>query len=87
MPTGRELPPLFNFTENEMKIQPTLNSQLIPPHAQAANAAAAAGAGASPMAAGATATSAAGATAGEEGAQAQVSNSEIKYDNFCSTLV
>ncbi len=32
LPNGRDLPPLFNFTENELKIQPTLNSQLIPPH-------------------------------------------------------
>ena len=30
LPSGRELPQLFNFTENEMKIQPELNSQLIP---------------------------------------------------------
>ena len=72
LPTGRELPPLFNFTENEMKIQPALNSQLIPPHVAATQQAAAA----QPMAAaGAAATSAgAGATAGEEGAQAQVSS-------------
>ncbi|XP_013783058.1 glycogen synthase kinase-3 beta-like isoform X1 [Limulus polyphemus] len=32
LPTGRELPPLFNFTENELRIQPSLNSILIPPH-------------------------------------------------------
>jgi len=32
LPNGRELPPLFNFTEAELKIQPTLNSQLIPSH-------------------------------------------------------
>lgn len=32
LPNGRDLPPLFNFTEAELKIQPTLNSQLIPSH-------------------------------------------------------
>lgn len=39
LPNGRDLPPLFNFTEGELKIQPTLNSQLIPSHAAAAAAA------------------------------------------------
>ncbi|CAL8090519.1 unnamed protein product [Orchesella dallaii] len=33
LPNGRELPPLFNFTENELGIQPHLNQILIPPHA------------------------------------------------------
>jgi len=32
LPNGRDLPPLFNFTDAELKIQPTLNSQLIPAH-------------------------------------------------------
>jgi len=32
MPNGKDLPPLFNFTEHELKIQPTLNSLLIPLH-------------------------------------------------------
>jgi len=32
LPSGRDLPPLFNFTDAELKIQPTLNSQLIPSH-------------------------------------------------------
>ena len=77
LPTGRELPQLFNFTENEMKIQPALNSQLIPPHV-AQQAAAGAAAGASAMAAGASAAGATGAVAGEEGAQAQVSTFVIK---------
>merc|ERR1711862_940035 len=31
LPNGRDLPQLFNFTEQELKIQPSLNSQLIPP--------------------------------------------------------
>lgn len=34
LPNNRELPPLFNFTEQELKIQPNLNSILIPPHLQ-----------------------------------------------------
>ena len=32
LPNGRDLPQLFNFTEQELKIQPSLNSQLLPPH-------------------------------------------------------
>ncbi|XP_058610747.1 glycogen synthase kinase 3 alpha a isoform X2 [Onychostoma macrolepis] len=35
LPSGRELPPLFNFTTTELMIQPQLNSTLIPPHARA----------------------------------------------------
>ncbi|XP_015834724.1 glycogen synthase kinase-3 beta isoform X5 [Tribolium castaneum] len=30
LPTNKELPPLFNFTEQELSIQPSLNSILIP---------------------------------------------------------
>jgi len=30
LPNGRELPPLFNFTEHELSIQPTLIPQLLP---------------------------------------------------------
>ena len=32
LPNGRDLPQLFNFTEQELKIQPSLNSQLLPAH-------------------------------------------------------
>jgi len=32
LPNGRDLPVLFNFTEQELKIQPNLNSSLIPVH-------------------------------------------------------
>ncbi|KAK8397239.1 hypothetical protein O3P69_004744 [Scylla paramamosain] len=32
LPNNRELPPLYNFTEQEIKIQPELNTKLIPPH-------------------------------------------------------
>ncbi|XP_042205620.1 glycogen synthase kinase-3 beta-like isoform X3 [Homarus americanus] len=32
LPNNRELPPLYNFTEQEIKIQPELNSKLIPAH-------------------------------------------------------
>jgi len=32
LPSGRDLPPLFNFTQQELKTQPSLNSQLIPSH-------------------------------------------------------
>ncbi|XP_066583960.1 glycogen synthase kinase-3 beta-like isoform X4 [Prorops nasuta] len=34
LPNGRELPPLFNFTEQELRIQPNLNSILIPKYMQ-----------------------------------------------------
>merc|ERR1711962_1629560 len=37
LPSGRELPVLFNFTEQELKIQPSLNSQLVPAHLQGAS--------------------------------------------------
>ncbi len=33
LPNGRDLPPLFNFTDCELKIQPALNNQLVPAHA------------------------------------------------------
>ncbi|CDW56097.1 glycogen synthase kinase 3 beta [Trichuris trichiura] len=33
LPNGRELPPLFNFSDLELKIQPSLNPILIPSHA------------------------------------------------------
>ncbi|KAM6994851.1 glycogen synthase kinase 3 alpha b [Labrus bergylta] len=35
LPSGRELPLLFNFSPVELSIQPQLNSTLIPPHARA----------------------------------------------------
>jgi glycogen synthase kinase 3 beta len=57
------LPPLFNFTDNELKIQPTLNSQLIPPHVAAAAAAA-------PVVA--SVSGAQGGAAVDDAAQAQV---------------
>ncbi|XP_049606731.1 glycogen synthase kinase-3 beta isoform X1 [Syngnathus scovelli] len=39
LPSGRELPVLFNFSTTELSIQPQLNSTLIPPHARAHTAA------------------------------------------------
>ncbi|KAL0134132.1 hypothetical protein PUN28_001171 [Cardiocondyla obscurior] len=38
LPSNRELPPLFNFTEHELRIQPILNSMLIPKYMQSAAA-------------------------------------------------
>ncbi|XP_049653819.1 glycogen synthase kinase-3 alpha isoform X2 [Accipiter gentilis] len=32
LPSGRDLPPLFNFSPGELGIQPSLNSTLVPPH-------------------------------------------------------
>ncbi|BFZ13831.1 hypothetical protein BsWGS_16879 [Bradybaena similaris] len=37
LPSGRELPLLFNFTPTELLIAPALNATLIPPHARTAN--------------------------------------------------
>ncbi|RWS30359.1 glycogen synthase kinase-3 beta-like isoform X1, partial [Leptotrombidium deliense] len=38
LPNGRELPPLFNFTDQELKIQPSLNSVIIPSHVRNSSA-------------------------------------------------
>jgi glycogen synthase kinase 3 beta len=46
LPSGRDLPPLFNFTDQELKVCPSLNSQLMPAHMQQAVQAADAGASA-----------------------------------------
>ncbi|XP_076620965.1 glycogen synthase kinase-3 beta isoform X6 [Colletes latitarsis] len=37
LPNGRELPPLFDFTEQELRIQPALNSTLIPKYMQSSD--------------------------------------------------
>ncbi|RUS80756.1 hypothetical protein EGW08_011479 [Elysia chlorotica] len=37
LPNGRDLPPLFNFTQTELAIAPSLNSSLIPSHARTSN--------------------------------------------------
>jgi len=34
MPNGKALPPLFNFTREELSIRPDLNRTLVPPHAE-----------------------------------------------------
>ena len=35
MPNGRELPPLFNWTKEELSVRPDLISRLVPQHAEA----------------------------------------------------
>ncbi len=65
LPNGRDLPPLFDFTDSELKIQPKLNSQLIPAHVQAA---ASSGSPSNGGASGAAGASASGST--EDGAAA-----------------
>nr|CAA50212.1 protein kinase [Drosophila melanogaster] len=37
LPNGRDMPPLFNFTEHELSIQPSLVPQLLPKHLQNAS--------------------------------------------------
>ncbi|GAA5965360.1 hypothetical protein JCM3765_004870 [Sporobolomyces pararoseus] len=34
MPTGKDMPPLFNFTREELSIRPDLNRKLVPSHAE-----------------------------------------------------
>ncbi|XP_032309325.1 protein kinase shaggy isoform X4 [Drosophila ananassae] len=58
LPNGREMPPLFNFTEHELSIQPSLVPQLLPKHLQNA----AGGAAANRSSAGASAGAASGST-------------------------
>ena len=78
LPSGRDLPPLFNFTEAELKIQPTLNSQLIPSHLAQSPSPASAGATTDPQAAtGASeADSASAAASGGAGAPSDPSSSK-----------
>lgn len=35
MPTGKDLPPLFDFTREELSCRPDLIGTLVPPHAEA----------------------------------------------------
>ncbi|OSC97657.1 Pkinase-domain-containing protein [Trametes coccinea BRFM310] len=35
MPNGKEFPPLFDFTREELSVRPDLNRQLVPPHCEA----------------------------------------------------
>lgn len=35
MPTGKDMPPLFNFTREELSIRPDLNRKLVPSHVEA----------------------------------------------------
>ncbi|XP_017054487.1 cyclin-dependent kinase 11.2 isoform X1 [Drosophila ficusphila] len=71
LPNGREMPPLFNFTEHELSIQPSLVPQLLPKHLQ--NAAgpggnrSSAGGAASAAASGSTSVSSTGSGASAEG--------------------
>lgn len=34
MATGKDMPPLFNFTREELSIRPDLIRQLVPPHCE-----------------------------------------------------
>ncbi|XP_030246349.1 protein kinase shaggy isoform X2 [Drosophila navojoa] len=77
LPNGRDMPPLFNFTEHELSIQPSLVPQLLPKHLQnAAHAASAnrasAGGPTGAAASGSTNVSSAGSgTSGDGAAQSQ----------------
>ncbi|KQS26046.1 uncharacterized protein LOC6555519 isoform X2 [Drosophila erecta] len=76
LPNGREMPPLFNFTEHELSIQPSLVPQLLPKHLQNASGPggnrSSAGGAASAAASGSTSVSSTGSGASAEGsAQSQ----------------
>ncbi|XP_016986425.1 protein kinase shaggy isoform X4 [Drosophila rhopaloa] len=71
LPNGREMPPLFNFTEHELSIQPSLVPQLLPKHLQNASGPggnrSSAGGVASAAASGSTSVSSTGSGASAEG--------------------
>ncbi|XP_037723418.1 protein kinase shaggy isoform X6 [Drosophila subpulchrella] len=71
LPNGREMPPLFNFTEHELSIQPSLVPQLLPKHLQNASGPggnrSSAGGAASAAASGSTSISSTGSGASAEG--------------------
>ncbi|XP_061391852.1 protein kinase shaggy-like [Musca vetustissima] len=71
LPNGREMPPLFNFTEHELSIQPSLIPQLLPKHLQnsAHRTAGAGGEGG-----GATASAAAGSSSANATSAAATAN-------------
>ncbi|XP_070075392.1 protein kinase shaggy isoform X4 [Drosophila takahashii] len=76
LPNGREMPPLFNFTEHELSIQPSLVPQLLPKHLQNASGPgganrSSAGGAASAAASGSTSVSSTGSGASAEGSAAQ----------------
>jgi glycogen synthase kinase 3 beta len=85
LPNGRELPPLFNFTEYELRIQPIFNNMLRPKYvqqsvkgAQSSSATSAAGTEVSPASGPAVPGSqqASTGTVGEE-TEAQVSAAQL----------
>ncbi|XP_032580975.1 cyclin-dependent kinase 11B isoform X2 [Drosophila sechellia] len=71
LPNGRDMPPLFNFTEHELSIQPSLVPQLLPKHLQNASGPGgnrpSAGGAASIAASGSTSVSSTGSGASVEG--------------------
>ncbi|XP_017112698.1 protein kinase shaggy isoform X4 [Drosophila elegans] len=80
LPNGREMPPLFNFTEHELSIQPSLVPQLLPKHLQNASGPggnrSSAGGAASAAASGSTSVSSTGSGASAEGTAAQLTQSQ-----------
>ncbi|XP_034671677.1 protein kinase shaggy isoform X6 [Drosophila subobscura] len=70
LPNGRDMPPLFNFTDHELSIQPSLVPQLLPKHL--ANRSSAGGQAAAGAVSGSTSVSSTGSGASADGAaQAQ----------------
>ncbi|KAH8281327.1 hypothetical protein KR018_009661, partial [Drosophila ironensis] len=69
LPNGREMPPLFNFTDHELSIQPSLVPQLLPKHLQ--NRTAGGGGATVAAASGSTSLSSTGSGASAEGGSAQ----------------
>ncbi|XP_023163241.1 protein kinase shaggy isoform X5 [Drosophila hydei] len=77
LPNGREMPPLFNFTEHELSIQPSLVPQLLPKHLQnsahpsTANRASAGGASTTAATGSTNVSSAGSGTSGDGAVQSQ----------------
>lgn len=63
LPNQRDLPPLFNFTESELRIQPSLNTLLVPLHVRNSGNAAASPANSSNAGGASEASGASGSTA------------------------
>ncbi|XP_033247373.1 protein kinase shaggy isoform X2 [Drosophila miranda] len=66
LPNGRDMPPLFNFTDHELSIQPSLVPQLLPKHL--ANRSSAGGQAAAGAVSGSTSVSSTGSGASADGA-------------------
>lgn len=80
LPNNRELPPLFNFTIQERKIQPSLIPTLIPPHVEGSTSA-------SVTVTGSTATGGTSASGGTTSGSTDASSSNLGNSSSASSSV